>query len=72
MVIKIGELIDTVEYNYPDFHLIMQCFLCTMEVGQLTLKEHTDARWLTKEELTTVDWLPADASLVGKVKELLQ
>ena len=65
--IEIGELLDTVEYNYPKFHLSMDCFLCTIKSGHLVLKEHEAARWLTRETLDSVDWLPADLSLIGKL-----
>ena len=65
--IEVGELLDTVEYDYPKFHLSMDCFLCTIKSGRLVLKEHEAARWLTRETLDSVDWLPADQSLIGKL-----
>lgn len=65
--IEVGELLDTVEYDYPKFHLSMDCFLCTIKSGHLVLKEHEAARWLTRETLGSVDWLPADQSLIGKL-----
>lgn len=65
--IAVGELLDTVEYDYPAFHLSMDCFWCTIVSGELVLKEHEAARWLTKEQLGEVDWLPADISLVDKI-----
>lgn len=65
--ITVGELIDTVEYDYPAFHLSMDCFWCEVVKGDLVLKEAEDAKWLRKEELNTVDWLPADVELVGKI-----
>ena len=65
--IEVGELLDTVEYDYPKFHLSMDCFLCTIKSGHLVLKEHEAARWLTRETLDSVDWLPADQSLIGKL-----
>ena len=65
--IEVGELLDTVEYDYPKFHLSMDCFLCTIKSGHLVLKEHEAARWLTRETLDSVDWLPADLSLIGKL-----
>ncbi len=68
-VIEVGELIDTVEYDYPQFHLTMHCFWCTVKSGDLVLKEHEAARWLAKEELNSVDWLPADLGLIEKIKE---
>ena len=69
--IETGELIDRIEYDYPEFHLSMDCFFCTIRKGNLNLKEHEDARWLSPEELDSVDWLPADLSLIRKLKDLL-
>ena len=63
--ITIGELVDTVEYDYPNFHLSMDCFWCEVLSGNLILKEHEDARWLLKEQLDDVEWLPADITLVA-------
>ena len=68
--IEVGELFDTVEYDYPDFHLTMYCFLCTVISGDLVLKEHQAARWLTRETLDSVEWLPADIDLIEKLKKL--
>lgn len=65
--IEVGELIDTVEYDYPTFHLSMDCFWCEIVKGDLVLKEHEAARWLKKDELGSVDWLPADVTLVEAV-----
>jgi 8-oxo-dGTP diphosphatase len=65
--IEVGELVDTVEYDYPKFHLTMHCFLCSIKSGDLVLKEHEAARWLTKDNLDSVDWLPADLGLVEKL-----
>lgn len=67
--ISIAEKIDTVEYDYPKFHLSMDCFICNIEEGNLTLKEHEDAKWLERDELYSVDWLPADKGLIEKIKE---
>lgn len=67
--ISVGELIDTIEYDYPKFHLSMDCFWAEIISGKLTLTEHNDAKWLTKEELNSVDWLPADITLIEKIKE---
>ncbi len=69
--IKVGKQIDTIEYDYPNFHLSMECFWCEIVKGGLELKEHEAARWLTKETLYSVDWLPADVSLIGKIKKEL-
>ena len=69
--IEVGELVETVEYDYPNFHLIMHCFLCTIRSGDLVLKEHEAAKWLAKEELYSVDWLPADVKVVEKIKDTM-
>lgn len=65
--IKVGALIDTIEYDYPTFHLSMRCFWCEVLSGELVLKEHEAAKWLSKENLYSVDWLPADVELVQKI-----
>lgn len=65
--IKVEELIDTIEYDYPTFHLSMDCFWCEIVKGELVLKEHEAARWLTREQLGEVEWLPADVTLIEKV-----
>lgn len=62
--IEVGELIDTVEYDYPQFHLTMYCFWCKIKAGKLVLKEHEAAKWLKKEELDSIEWLPADKDLI--------
>ena len=69
--IAVGELIDTIEYDYPNFHLSMDCFWCEVIHGELILKEAEDAKWLTKEHLTDVKWLPADVTLIEKIGEAL-
>lgn len=69
--IAVGELIDTIEYDYQDFHLSMDCFWCEVIHGELILKEAEDAKWLTKEHLTDVKWLPADVTLIEKIGEAL-
>ena len=66
--IKVGELIDTIEYDYSDFHLTMECFWCEVVNGGLELKEHEAARWLMREELYNVEWLPADVRLIENIK----
>jgi len=66
--IVVEEYIDTVEYDYPQFHLSMRCYFCKLISGELTLKEAEDARWLTKENMDTVKWLPADIVILEKVK----
>lgn len=67
--IQVGELIDTIEYDYPTFHLLMDCFWCEVLQGDLVLKEHEAARWLDKDTLDSVDWLPADITLIEKVRK---
>lgn len=67
--IEVGELIDTIEYDYPEFHLSMECFWCEIIKGKLVLKEHEAARWLTKNQLADVEWLPADVKLIEKIKK---
>ena len=67
--IQVGELIQTVECDYPNFHLSMDCFWCELESEQLELKEHEDAKWLSKNELYSVDWLPADITLVDEIRK---
>ena len=66
--IEIGDLIDTIEYDYSSFHLSMDCFWCNVTEGEITLKEAEDARWLSKDELYSVDWLPADMELTEKLE----
>lgn len=68
--IVVGELIDTIEYDYPTFHLSMDCFWAEIVSGDLVLKEHEAAKWLAKEELNSVEWLPADITLIDKLKRL--
>lgn len=70
--ISVGELIDTVEYDYPTFHLSMDCFWCEIVRGELVLKEHEAARWLKKEQLEDVQWLPADIILIDTIKKGLK
>ena len=70
--IRVGALIDTIEYDYPTFHLSMDCFWAEVVAGRLVLKEAEDARWLTKETLESVQWLPADASLIEHIKASMQ
>lgn len=67
--ITVGELIDTIEYDYPIFHLSMDCFWAEIVSGDLILKEHEAAKWLTKAELDSVEWLPADVTLIDIVRK---
>ena len=69
--ISVGELIDTIEYDYPTFHLSMDCFWCEIVKGDLVLKEHKTARWLDSKSINDVEWLPADIKLVEKIKRAL-
>lgn len=69
--IEVIKLLDTVEYDYPAFHLSMDCFLCRILSGDLVLKEHEAARWLTKETLNSVAWLPADLGLIPQIQAVL-
>lgn len=66
--IVVGELIDTIEYDYPTFHLSMDCFWAEIVSGDVVLKEHEAAKWLAKDELDYVEWLPADITLIQKIK----
>ena len=67
--IAVERLVQTVEWDYPQFHLTMHCFWCSVESGCLTLKEHEAAKWLAMDELDSVDWLPADREVVGKMRD---
>lgn len=69
--IIVKELFDTVEYDYPNFHLSMACFFCEIKSGKLVLKEHEDSKWLTKDNLKSVKWLPADEDLIEKLYNYL-
>ena len=69
--IAVGELIDTIEYDYPNFHLSMDCFWCEVIHGELILNEAEDAKWLTREHLADVKWLPADVTLIEKIREAM-
>ena len=66
--IVVEKFVETVEWDYPQFHLTMHCYLCRVESGHLELKEHEAARWLHKDELESVNWLPADCDLIRKLK----
>ena len=67
--ITVGDLLATVEWDYPTFHLTMHCYVCTLESESLNLNEHSDAAWLTKDTLESVKWLPADLVLLEKIAE---
>ena len=66
--IVVENLVETVEWDYPQFHLSMHCYLCHVESGHLELKEHEAAKWLNKDELENVNWLPADLKVIEKVR----
>ena len=70
--IEVLELLDTVEYDYPKFHLSMDCFICKIKAGDLVLKEHEASAWLTKDILYSVDWLAADEGLIPKIEKRLE
>ena len=70
-LVRVGEKIAAVEYDYPSFHLSMDCFRCEVIEGVLTLLEAEDARWLTREELDSVPWLPADVALIDTLRTLM-
>lgn len=69
--ITVGDRIDTIEYDYPTFHLSMDCFWCRVVSGDLVLLEHEAAKWLNKDELDSVDWLPADITLIDKIRKAI-
>ena len=66
--IEVKDFLETVEYDYPEFHLSMDCFFCTIKSGELVLKEHEAAKWLTADTLDSVDWLPADRGLIETLR----
>lgn len=68
--ISVDDFVCNVEYDYPEFHLSMKCYLCSIANGSPTLLEHSDAKWLSKNELWSVDWLPADVSIVEKIPNI--
>lgn len=70
--IEVGGLMETVEWDYPDFHLTMHCFICRLLSDSLHLNEHEDATWLTRETLDSVQWLPADLGVVGKIPGIIE
>jgi len=70
--IEVKDYFDTIEYDYDTFHLSMDCFICSVKEGNLVLKEHEAAKWLSKENLNSVNWLPADISIIEKIKSYLE
>jgi 8-oxo-dGTP diphosphatase len=71
VLVKVNDLICTTEYDYPTFHLTMHCFWCCVASGEIELREHKSARWLTKDKLNDVEWLPADLEVIEKLKNNL-
>ena len=71
VTVEVHELLYTVEYDYPKFHLSMDCFVCNIVSGDLVLREHESAKWLTKDTLYSVDWLPADIELIPMIERIL-
>lgn len=71
MEVIVGELLETVEYDYPQFHITMHCYLCQLAKEKFILKEHEAARWLEKRQLDEVDWLPADEEIIDKLRFVL-
>ena len=69
--VEVGELLHTVDFDYPKFHLTMHCYLCSLESENITLTEHEAARWLAYDELDSVEWLPADVEVVAALKEYI-
>ena len=69
--IEVGRLLETVEWDYPSFHLTMHCFICSLVSGSMNLNEHEAAAWLTKENIGSVKWLPADEGLIPKIAGVL-
>ena len=69
--IEVGELIETVEWDYPAFHLTMHCFVCSLVSESMHLNEHEDSAWLTRDTLHSVRWLPADKGLVDRLKKMI-
>lgn len=70
--IRVGDLITTIEFDYPQFHLSMDCFWCEVEEGKLKLLEAEDAKWLTKDALYSVNWLPADMTLIAEIEKQMK
>lgn len=69
--VEVGDLLQTIDFDYPVFHLTLHCFLCTVTSGTLELQEHEAARWLSADELYSVDWLPADLAVLPQIRALL-
>ncbi|KAK8838161.1 hypothetical protein M9Y10_035577 [Tritrichomonas musculus] len=70
--IEVGDLLDTIEYDYPKFHLSMDCYLCTLKSNNIVLKEHEASKWLSIDDIDSINWLPADKCLIHKIKSKVQ
>ena len=70
--IEVNDFLETVEYDYPEFHLSMDCFFCGIKSGEMVLKEHEAAKWLTEDTLDSVDWLPADKGLIDGIRRYIR
>lgn len=71
IIVEVGEFIATIEYDYPSFHLSMDCFWCEVVEGELKLLEAEDAKWLNRDELDSVQWLPADLKIIDRIKDIM-
>ena len=71
IIVEVGDLIATIEYDYPSFHLSMDCFWCEVVEGELKLLEAEDAKWLNRDELDSVQWLPAGLKIIDRIKDMM-
>lgn len=71
IIVEVGELIATIEYDYPSFHLSMDCFWCEVLEGEIRLLEAEDTKWLNRDELDSVQWLPADLKIIDRIKDMM-
>lgn len=71
IIVEVGDLIATIEYDYPSFHLSMDCFWCEVLEGEIRLLEAEDAKWLNRDELDSVQWLPADLIIIDRIKDMM-
>ena len=69
--ITVDSFLQTIEYDYPKFHLILHCYLCSLNTKEVHLLEHESSRWLSADELDSVEWLPADLSLISSLKQII-
>lgn len=70
-IISVDKFIKTIDYDYPSFHLIMHCYFCSVKEGSLELKEHESAKWVTKEDIDSLDWLPADLEIIPQITAMM-